>query len=71
MQKLSSRVHQTSAFRRYILLLLIIVFGYLCEVCLMPSVRIFGVTPNLLCVMIGIVTVAYGKLLPQRVLDLP
>ena len=28
----------------------------------MPYVRIFGVTPNLLYVLIGIVTVAYGKL---------
>ena len=28
----------------------------------MPYIRIFGVTPNLLYVIIGIVTVAYGKL---------
>ncbi|MER2054804.1 MAG: hypothetical protein ABTB30_05915, partial [Clostridia bacterium] len=36
--------------------------GYFAEVCIMPYVKIFGVTPNILYVVIGIVTVAYGKL---------
>ena len=62
MEKLSSRKHQTSFLRRYIVLGMLIVFGYLCQVCVMPYIKIFGVTPNLLYVIIGIVTVAYGKL---------
>ena len=62
MQKISSRVHQTGSFRRYLILALLVVFGYLMEVCLIPYIRVFGVTPNLLYVVIGIVTVAYGKL---------
>ena len=62
MQKLTSRVNQTSLFRRYTILLCLIILGYLLEVCLMPYIRFFGVTPNLLYVIIGVVTVAYGKL---------
>ena len=62
MQKISSRVHQTGSFRRYLILALLVVFGYLMEVCLIPYIRVFGVTPNLLYVIVGIVTVAYGKL---------
>ena len=62
MQKLSFRISRTSALRRYLILALLIAFGYLCQVCLMPYIRIFSVTPNLLYVIIGIVTVAYGKL---------
>ena len=53
---------QTGFVRKYLLLLLLTVFGYLFEVCVMPYVKVFGVTPNLLYVIIGIVTVAYGKL---------
>ena len=62
MQKTSVRKGQTSLFRRYICLILIIVLGYLLEVCAIPYLTLFGVTPNLLYVLIGIVTVAYGKL---------
>ena len=62
MEKRISRKNQTSALRRYGILVLLIIFGYLCQVCVMPYIRIFGVTPNLLYVIIGIVTVAYGKL---------
>ena len=62
MQKISSRRYQTGFLRRYLALILITVFGYLCEVCVMPYIQVFGVTPNLLLVIIGIVTVAYGKL---------
>lgn len=62
MQKISSRIHQTGPVRRYLILALLVIFGYLLEVCLIPHVRVFGVTPNLLYVIIGIVTVAYGKL---------
>ena len=62
MQTASSRKYQTGFFRRYIMLAAIILFGYLSQVCIMPYMRIFNVVPNLLYVMIGIVTVAYGKL---------
>lgn len=62
MKKNSSGVNQVSPLRRYFILLCLIIFGYLLEVCLMPYIRIFGVCPNLLFVIIGIVTVAYGKL---------
>ena len=62
MQKISSRKYQTSFFRRAVVLVVLIVFGYLCEVCVMPYIRVFGVTPNLLYVVIGVITVAYGKL---------
>ena len=48
--------------RKYVILLLLTILGYLNEVCVMPYVKIFGVTPNLLYAVIGIVTVAYGKL---------
>ena len=53
---------QTSNFRKYLVLLILTMLGYLCEVCVMPYIKIFGITPNLLYVMIGIITVAYGKL---------
>lgn len=53
---------QSGIIRKYTFLFLLTVFGYLFEVCVMPYVRILGVTPNLLYVVIGIVTVAYGKL---------
>ena len=62
MQKVSTRRYQTGFARRYAALALITVFGYLCEVCIMPYIRPFGISPNLLFVVIGIVTVAYGKL---------
>ena len=62
MQKVSNRRYQTGFVRRYAAFVLITVFGYLCEVCIMPYIRPFGISPNLLFVVIGIVTVAYGKL---------
>ena len=62
MQKVSTRKYQTGFVRRYAAFVLITVFGYLCEVCIMPYIRPFGISPNLLFVVIGIVTVAYGKL---------
>ncbi len=48
--------------RKYTVLLFLIVFGYLFEVCVIPYFRIGDVSPNLLYAVIGIVTVAYGKL---------
>lgn len=50
------------SFRKYFILFLLTFLGYFAEVCIMPYVKIFGVTPNILYVVIGIVTVAYGKL---------
>ena len=51
-----------SVFRKYFLFFTLVFFGYIGEVCIMPYIKIFGVSPNLLYVVIGIVTVAYGKL---------
>ena len=51
-----------SVFRKYVLFFTLVFFGYIGEVCIMPYIKIFGVSPNLLYVVIGIVTVAYGKL---------
>ena len=50
------------SFRKYLILFLLTFLGYFAEVCIMPYVKIFGVTPNLLYVVVGIITVAYGKL---------
>lgn len=62
MQKSTSRQYQTGFIRRYTALAMIIILGYLCEVCIMPYIRPFGISPNLLYVVIGVITVAYGKL---------
>ena len=62
MQRTASRQYQTGFLRRYVSLALIIFFGYLFEVSVIPYIRPFGVSPNLLYVVIGIITVAYGKL---------
>lgn len=62
MQKIVGRKHQTGFLRRYLVLALMIILGYLCQVCIIPYIHPFGVSPNLLYVIIGIVTVAYGKL---------
>lgn len=53
---------QTGFVRKYTVLLLITFLGYFFQVCVMPYFKVFGVTPNLLYVIIAIVTVAYGKL---------
>ena len=62
MQRYASRQYQTGFVRRYLALFLIILFGYLFEVCVIPYIRPFDISPNLLYVVIGIITVAYGKL---------
>ena len=41
---------------------LLIPLGYLLQVCFMPYIRIYGVTPSLLYANIAIVTVAYGRI---------
>lgn len=62
MQRYAGRKYQTGFIRRYVTLVLMIMLGYLCEVCVMPYIHPFGISPNLLYVIIGIITVAYGKL---------
>lgn len=51
----------SGSFRRYLVLLFLIPLGYLFQVCVMPYVNIGGVTPNLLFAVIGVITVAYGR----------
>lgn len=41
---------------------LVVFLGYLLQVCLMPHLRIGGVTPSLLFAIIAIVTIGYGRL---------
>ena len=53
---------EVRSLRRYIVLVFLVPLGYLFEVCVIPYVRIAGVCPNMLYVVVGIVTVAYGKL---------
>ena len=48
--------------RRSGMYVILILFGYLSEVTIIPYIRLGGVSPNMLYVVIGIVTVAYGKL---------
>ncbi len=63
MNKSSRGLPTTSAIRRYLVLLFLVPLGYLVHVSLMPYLHdVFGVTPNLLYAVIGIVTVAYGRL---------
>ena len=62
MQRQSSRKYQSGFLRKYLCLFLMILFGYLCQACVIPYISIFGIRPNLLYVLIGVITVAYGKL---------
>lgn len=48
--------------RRSVMYVAIVAVSYLLQVCVVPYIKIFGVSPNLLYVAIGIITVAYGKL---------
>lgn len=62
MKKSPPRESHSGAFRRYLTLLFLIPLGYLFHVCVMPYVSVGGVTPNLLFAIIGVITVAYGRL---------
>lgn len=53
---------QSGFIRKNLVLGFLILFGYLAEVCIMPYLKMGGVTPNLLYVIIAVITVAYGKL---------
>ncbi len=55
------RLMAPGMFRKYVFFLLMIPLGYLCQVCIMPYLRIGGVSPNLLYVNIAIITVVYGR----------
>lgn len=50
------------AVRHQFRFFLLVLLGYLCQVCIMPYVQLGDVTPSLLYVVIAIVTVGYGKL---------
>lgn len=56
-----SKLAQNS-LRKHMVLVLLIVFGYLFQVCIIPYVRIGNVAPSFLFTVISIVIVAYGKL---------
>ena len=59
MRLLSSLWH---GFLRQLRLLIVLMLGYLFQVCVMPSFPIADVTPSLIYAIIAIVTVGYGKL---------
>ena len=62
-EKTGQRESRSGSLRRYLVLLALIPAGYLCHVCVMPYLpRVGGVVPNLLFALIGIITVAYGRL---------
>lgn len=50
------------AFLRQLRLFIVLMLGYLFQVCVLPSVSIAGVTPSLIIAIIAIVTVGYGRL---------
>lgn len=48
--------------RRFFRFMLVVVLGYLCQVCIMPYLAVNNVTPSLLFAVTAIVTVCYGRL---------
>lgn len=50
------------ALLRQLRLLTVLLLGYLVQVCIMPSLQVGDVTPNLLFAVVAIITVGYGKL---------
>lgn len=40
----------------------VVLLGYLLQACLMPYLQVGGVTPNLLCAIIAIMTIGYDRL---------
>jgi len=47
--------------RRVLRAFLLVLLGYLCQVCIMPHLAIGSITPNILFSLIAIATVAYGR----------
>ena len=56
------RFRPPQSFRKYLAFVLIVPLGYLFQVCVLPYLRVGGVTPNLLYVNVAVITVAYGPL---------
>lgn len=50
------------AVKHQIKFFLVLLLGYLCQVCIMPYIAINDVTPSLIYAVIAIITVGYGKL---------
>lgn len=48
--------------RRFVYFMIVVVLGYLCQVCVMPYLAMNGVTASMLFAVTAIVTVCYGKL---------
>lgn len=48
--------------RRFVYFMIVVVLGYLCQVCVMPYLAVNGVTASMLFAVTAIVTVCYGKL---------
>ena len=51
-----------ASFKRELKLFFLIIMGYLCQVSVMPYLKIGGITPLLTMTMIAVVTVAYGRI---------
>ena len=62
MKKVPFRDAHPGALRRYLVLFFLIPLGYLFHVCVFAYFSVGGVSPNLLYAVIGIITVAYGRL---------
>lgn len=66
MMSKAKRIRGSASFirpmTRLLRYLLVVLLGYLVQGCVMPYVKIDGVTPSLLFAIIGVVTVCYGRL---------
>ena len=52
-----------NAIMRQVKLILVVLLGYLCQVCIVsPYVRFGGMSPSLLLAIVAIITVGYGRL---------
>ena len=47
---------------RQVKLFLLLLLGYLTQVCIMPYIQVGGITPSMLIACIAVVTVGYGRL---------
>lgn len=51
-----------SMFRRHVRMLILLLLGYLTQVCIMPYVSIGGVTPSVIFPIIAVITVGFGRI---------
>ncbi len=51
-----------SMFRRHVRMLILLLLGYLMQVCIMPYVSIGGVTPSVIFPIIAVITVGFGRI---------